>query len=222
MKKFAVILAGCGRKDGSEINEAVTLLLALDQQGCAYQCFAPDILQHHVINHLTDEFVPNETRNVLVEAARIARGKILPLDKFNAEDFDALAFSGGYGVAKNLCDFAFAGENMEVIPEVAKAILDMHKLGKPIGAMCIAPVLIAKVIKGAYLTLGNEDDDAAEAARKMGANHVQTEHGDVVVDEVEKIFTTPCYMLDATISDVYDGAGNLVEAMLQELGEKEA
>ena len=217
MKKIAVILAGCGRKDGSEINEAVTLLLALDQNDCQVQCFAPNILQYHVVNHHTDEVIAGESRNVLEEAARLARGGVKPLEEFKAEDFDALIFSGGYGVAKNLCTYAIEGTEMEINPDVERAIKDMHNAGKPLGGMCIAPIMFAKAIEGAHITLGNEDCDAARDAERMGANHIQTQNGDVVVDNQEHIFTTPCYMLDAKLSDIYDDACNLVEAILDSM-----
>ena len=214
MKRFAIILAGCGRKDGSEINEAITLLLSLEQHHCEYQCFAPNRPQTEVINHLTDEKVPNEQRNILVEAARLARGRILPVEQYKAEDFDGLLFSGGYGVAKNLCDYAYKGAEMTVQPDVARCIVETHAAGKPIGAMCIAPVMLAKLIPNACVTLGMEGTPDADNIRKMGAGHVQTEHGDVCADNANLVFTTPAYMLDATLKDVYDGAYNLVDAIV--------
>lgn len=214
MKRFAIILAGCGRKDGSEINEAITLLLSLEQHHCEYQCFAPNRPQTEVINHLTDEEVPNEQRNILVEAARLARGRILPVEQYKAEDFDGLLFSGGYGVAKNLCDYAYKGADMTVQPDVARCIVETHAAGKPIGAMCIAPVMLAKLIPNACVTLGMDGTPDAYNIRKMGAGHVQTEHGDVCADNANLVFTTPAYMLDATLKDVYDGAYNLVDAIV--------
>ena len=220
MKKFAVVLAGCGRKDGSEINEAITLLLSLEQHHCEYQCFAPDRPQTEVIDHLTDKKVANAKRNVLVEAARLARGRVLPIEEYKAEDFDGLLFSGGYGVAKNLCDYAYKGAAMEVQSDVARVILETHKAKKPIGAMCIAPVMMAKLIPGVCVTLGNEGTPDADNIRKMGAEHIQTEHGDVCADNANLVFTTPAYMLDATIKDVYDGAYNLVDSIVDTLDGK--
>ena len=209
MKKFAVVLAGCGHKDGAEINEAVSLLLAIDQHHCEYQCFAPNRLQTEVIDHVKGT-TTKEERNIMVEAARIARGDILPLDQFKAEDYDALFFPGGFGAAKNLCNYAFKGAQMEVQPDVARAILEMHKAGKPIGAMCIAPVMLAKLIPGVYVTLGAEGTPVTNEVRGWGANHVQTENGDVCADNGNLVFTTPAFMLDASLSDVYDGAYNMV------------
>ncbi len=220
MKKFAVILAGCGRKDGSEINEAITLLLSLEQHHCEYQCFAPDRPQTEVIDHLTDKKVANAKRNILVEAARLARGRVLPIENYKAEDYDGLLFSGGYGVAKNLCDYAYKGADMEVQSDVARAILETHTADKPIGGMCIAPVMFAKLIPDVAITLGNEGTPDADNVRKMGAHHVQTEHGDVCADNAHLVFTTPAYMLDATLKDVYDGAYNLVEAIVDTLDGK--
>lgn len=220
MKKFAVILAGCGRKDGSEINEAITLLLSIEQHHCEYQCFAPDRPQTEVIDHLTDKKVANAKRNILTEAARLARSNVRPIEEFKAEDFDGLLFSGGYGVAKNLCDYAYKGADMEVQPDVARAILEMHAAKKPIGGMCIAPVMFAKLIPDVCVTLGNDGTPDADNIYKMGASHVQTENGDVCADNAELVFTTPAYMLDATLKDVYDGAFNLIEAIVDTLDGK--
>ena len=219
MKKFAVILAGCGRKDGSEINEAITLLLSIEQHHCEYQCFAPNRPQTEVIDHLTEKQT-KEKRNILTEAARLARSNVRPVEEFKAEDFDGLLFSGGYGVAKNLCNYAYKGAEMEVQPDVARAILEMHEAKKPIGGMCIAPVMFAKLLPGVCVTLGNEGTPDAENIRKMGAYHVQTEHGDVCADNELLVFTTPAYMLDATLKDVYDGAYNLVECVVDYLDKK--
>jgi len=214
-KKFAVVLSGSGVYDGAEIHEATLTMLAIERQGATYQCFAPDINQHHVINHITGDEM-NETRNVLIESARIARGNIKPLSEFNGNQFDALIFPGGFGAAKNLSTVAFDGANAKVNHEVEKAVLQMVDLKKPIGALCIAPAFIAKILVDVNVTIGS-DKGTAEAIEAMGATHVTTTHGDVVVDEDKLIFTTPCYMLDATISDIDDGANNVVKAMLEKM-----
>ena len=216
MKKFAVVLAGCGWLDGTEINEAVCLLLALSQHFCEVKCFAPNRPQTHVVNHFAGEQENNEERNILQEAARITRRNIQPIEEFKADDFDALLFSGGYGVAKNLCNYAFKGADMEVQPDVARVILEMHAAKKPIGGMCIAPVMFAKLIPGVCVTLGSDGTADADNVFKMGGNHVQTEHGDVVADNENLVFTTPAFMLDATLKDIYDGAYNLIDAILEE------
>lgn len=212
-KKFAVVLSGSGVYDGAEIHEATLTMLAIMRQGGDYQCFAPDIKQHHVINHLTGEEM-NESRNVLIESARIARGNIKALSEFDGKDFDALIFPGGFGAAKNLSSVAFDGANATVIPEVEKAINQMLELRKPIGALCISPAILAKVLKDVNVTIGM-DKGTAEAIEAMGATHVETDHGDVVFDEDKLVFTTPCYMLDATILDIDDGASNVVKEMMK-------
>ena len=170
MKKIAVILGGCGTKDGSEINETVTLLLALDQHGVKYQCFAPNKNQYQVINHVTGEVVQEE-RNMMVEAARIVRGEILPLTDFNANDYDGLAIPGGAGIANNLFTYFTDGMNMTVLPEVKNAIIAIHQQNKPIAAMCIAPVVVAKVL-GKYnikVTIGN-DKQVADVIRETAVS----------------------------------------------------
>ncbi len=213
MKKIAVILAGCGVYDGAEIHESVFTMWAIAKAGAQYQLFAPDKEQHHVINHLTGE-PANEKRNVLTEAARIARGDIKPLSQFNADAFDALMMPGGFGVAKNLSTFAFEGAGSTVDAEVEKAVRAVHKAGKPIGALCISPVVIAKIFGNVELTIGS-DADTANALTSMGAKHIQTTHGEVVIDKKNKIATTPCYMLDANILQIAEGAENIVGAVLE-------
>lgn len=215
MKKVAVILAGCGTMDGSEINETVTLLLALDQHNVEYQAFALDENQYEVCNHVTGQRV-NEKRNMLAEAARIVRGKILPLSRFNADDFDALLFPGGSGAAKNIFTYAYDGINFKVNKEVEKAILDIHAQGKPIGAMCIAPLMVAKVLGNANVTMGSGNCRQAKELAQIGCRHTETTHGGVAIDKENKIYSTPCFMLDATLKDVYQGAWNLVEEMVKE------
>ncbi len=214
MKKFAIVLAGNGVYDGAEIQEAVLTMLAVKQQSCDYQCFAPDIQQYHVVNHLNGEEM-NENRNVLTESARIARGNIKKLLEFDANEFDALIFPGGFGVAKNLCTIAFDGANASVNEDVTKAVIEMHKHKKPIGALCIAPAMIAKIIGNELNVTIGKDEATANAIEQMGAIHIETDHADVVLDEENLIFTSPCYMLDANISQIYDGAYNTVEAMIK-------
>lgn len=213
--KFAVILAGSGVFDGSEIHEATFTLYAILKNGGEYEIFAPDIEQYHVINHITGEEM-NEKRNVLIESARIARGNIKNINEFKAEDFDALIFPGGFGVAKNLSDLAFKGSDMKVLPEVEKVIKDMVAMSKPIGALCISPVIVAKVLEDVDVTIG-QDEETAKVIESFGARHKTTNHGEVVVDTKYKVATTPCYMLNATVMDIHDGAVNVVKAMMEML-----
>lgn len=212
-KKIAVVLAGSGVFDGAEIHEAILTLLAINRQGAEYQCFAPDINQAHVINHITGQEM-GESRNVLVESARIARGDIKALNEFNALGYDAIIFPGGFGAAKNLCNFAFNGTDCDVNPDVENAIIAMAKAGKPIGALCISPVLITKVLKHVKVTIG-QDEATANAINTLGGEHVKTNHGEIVTDKENKVVTTPCYMLDASIGQVATGAENVVKAILK-------
>lgn len=214
-KKFAVVLAGCGVMDGAEIHEAVMTLYAISLNGCSYQVFAPDIDQHHVINHITGKEM-NEKRNVLIESARIARGKALPLSHYNPTEFDALIFPGGFGVAKNLCSFAFDGANCSINPLVEQTIKATHALKKPIGALCISPVLLAKALGKGTLTIG-QDQETAKAIVTLGGKHKNTKHGEVAIDSENLLFTTPCYMLESKITDIANGAKAVVEVMLKHL-----
>jgi len=212
-KKFAVVLSGCGNFDGAEIHEATLTLLAIKKLGADYVIFAPDINQHHVINHITGKEM-NEARNVLVESARIARGIIKPLSEFDAKYFDGLIFPGGFGAAKNLSDYAFKGSSIKVLPEVEKVIKEMAYANKPIGALCIAPTLLAKVLGNISITIG-QDENTANDLQKMGATHIKTNKCEVAVDQKNKIITTPCYMLDSSIVDIAEGAENVVKEMMK-------
>lgn len=211
-KKFAVILAGSGYIDGSEIHEATFSLYAIMSQGAEYQIFAPDVKQHHVVDHITGKEM-DEERNVLVESARIARGDIKPMSEFRQEEFDALLMPGGFGVAKNLCTYAFDGADMKINPEVEKAVKDIISADKPIAGLCISPVIISKVVDDVELTIGKDEHVAADT-EKMGSRHKQTGHGEVVVDSKYKIATTPCYMLESTVLNIFDGANNVVKAVM--------
>lgn len=214
-KKFAVLLAGCGVYDGAEIHEAVLTLLAIIKQGGVYQCFAPDILQHHVVNHF-DGSEMHEKRNVIVEAARIARGDIKRLSEFNVSDFDALIIPGGFGAAKNLSTIAFEGVDAKVTPELERAILDMVEAKKPIGALCIAPAILAKVLTGVNVTIG-DDKETIQVIEAMGSHHKKTTHGEVIIDKKFNVFSTPCYMLDASLLDIEQGANNIIKSIMESI-----
>lgn len=214
MKNVAVILSGCGVYDGSEVHEAVLTLLAIEQQGAKYNCFAPNISQHHVINHLTGEVSSDESRNVLVEAARINRGDVEDLTELREKDFDAIIFVGGFGAAKNLSSFALDNKNYSVNEQVLKVAKAFATVEKPAGYMCIAPALLPLVypagIKG---TIGRDNDTAALISAK-GLSHIECEVADVVVDEAHKIVTTPAYMLAESISEAAVGINKLVKYVL--------
>lgn len=216
-KKIGVILSGCGVYDGSEIHETVITLLAIDRAGGEAVCMAPDIDQMHVINHLTGEVAKGETRNVLVEAARIARGNIQDLAKVSSADLDALFLPGGFGAAKNLCDFAVKGPDCEVNPEVARILREMFAAKKPVAAICIAPVILSKLLGSDKipheLTIGNDEGTAAALAQ-MGSTHVKCPAREFIVDDSIKLVSTPAYMLAGSISEAAEGIEKTVKALL--------
>jgi len=212
-KRFAVILSGCGNKDGAEIHESVMTLWAIHKHGAEYQCFAPDIPQHHVLNFITGQEMA-ESRNVLVESARIARGNIRNLKEYKAADYDGLIIPGGLGVAKNLSTFAFDGPECKVNEDVVRAVRETADQQKPIGALCIAPAIVAKILGNVTLTIG-QDTSTAAALTAMGAAHEKTTHGEITIDREHKVVSTPCYMLDARVDQIGAGAENLVMALLE-------
>lgn len=215
-KKVGVVLSGCGVYDGSEIHEAVITLLALDKTKAQVICMAPDIAQLHVINHLKGEESTGESRNVLVEAARIARGEIKDIKDFSANDIDALIFPGGFGAAKNLCDFALKGKDCMVNQKVERLVKEMHEAKKPMGFICIAPVIAAKVLgeHGPTLTIGSDEGTAA-AIEAMGGKHVVKKVDEIEVCAGTRIVSTPAYMLGPGISDVAAGIEKLVYKVLE-------
>lgn len=215
-KKFAVILAGCGFLDGAEIRESVLTLLALDTEGATYEIFAPNKNQHHVINHLKGEEEKSQ-RNILEESARIARGKIRDLNDINCENFDALIFPGGYGVAKNLCEFAFKGAAGSVDSQVRATIEAFYQAKKPIGGICIAPALLALTLGqyGIEVTIGNHEETAAEI-NKTGAKHSNRSVENICVDASHKIVTTPAYMYDsASLDKIFMGIQSCVKEVIK-------
>lgn len=213
-KKFAIVLSGCGVYDGSEIHEAVAAMLAIAKNGAEYQIFAPHTNQLHAINHCKGE-PANEQRNVMIESARIARGDIKPLSEFNANDYDVLFFPGGFGAMKNLCTFAVDGINCSVNNDVESAIKSMHQAKKVIGAMCIAPVLLARVLGNVSVTIGLSSDESVSGIEHFGGTHVEKNAAEVCIDSENKILTTPAYMRAACITEVFESANNLVSEILK-------
>jgi enhancing lycopene biosynthesis protein 2 len=213
LERVGVLLSGCGVFDGAEIHEAVITLLALDRAEAKAVCMAPNVPQAHVINHLTQQET-QETRNVLVESARIARGDIKDLAHVRADDIDALIIPGGFGAAKNLSNFAFQGPQGSVNPEVRRLIREMIDQKKPIGAMCIAPATLTMALDLApHVTIGNDPDTAA-ALETIGATHKKCPVDGIVVDDVNRLVTTPAYMLGPGIKDVAQGIEKLVNKVL--------
>lgn len=216
-KRIGLVLSGCGVFDGSEIHEAVFSLLHLRKHGYEVVCLAPDIPQHHVINHLTGEESP-EKRNVLVESARIARGKIRDLATARAAEFDGLFFPGGFGAAKNLSTFALQGASATVDPEVRRIIREMHDAKKPLGFLCISPTLAALVIgNGVEVTIGN-DPGTAGAIETAGGRHINKAVDQAYVDQIHRVVTAPAYMYDADITEVERAAAACVDAFAKLVG----
>ncbi|MDX8431631.1 MAG: isoprenoid biosynthesis glyoxalase ElbB [Candidatus Algichlamydia australiensis] len=215
MAKVAVILSGCGYLDGAEIHESVLSLLVLEQKGHTYQCFAPDIVQKKVINHLTQEEVLGQKRNVLEESARIARGRVLPLADLKADSFDAVMFPGGFGAALNLSDFAELQESCSLHPDVKVLLHQFHEEKKPILATCISPALLARAFSGKQelkMTLGS-DPSSCELLKRMGMKAERKKIDEACFDEANRIYTTPCYMEPDDLTGLYKGICLIVDKL---------
>ncbi|KAK3095957.1 hypothetical protein FSP39_021303 [Pinctada imbricata] len=220
--KVAVVLSGCGVYDGSEVHEASAVLVHLSRHQSQVSMFAPDIPQMHAIDHTKGEPMEHN-RNVLTESARIARGKIQALSDLNPKDFDAVVFPGGFGAAKNLSTFAVDGTSMKVNEDVEKVIKQFHSEKKAIGMCCIAPVLAAKVIQGCEVTVGSDQEEGgrwpyagtAGAVQSMGFTHIKKNVTDIHVDEKNKLVTTPAFMCETAVHEIYDGIGKMIEGVLK-------
>ncbi|NVK56990.1 MAG: isoprenoid biosynthesis glyoxalase ElbB [Alteromonadaceae bacterium] len=213
MKNVAVILSGCGVFDGAEIQETVLTLQSILKHGGVFKCFAPDKPQLHVINHLTGEVADGETRNILVEAARITRGEVEPITRCNPDEFDLLILPGGFGAAKNLCTFALEGPECDFDPDVLAVCQAFANAQKPAAYACIAPAIAARVYgEGANLTIGN-DADTATALETFGVTHQNCEVTDVIIDQQAKLVTTPAYMLGQNVLEVGEGIDKMVQAV---------
>jgi len=214
-KKIGVVLSGCGVYDGAEIHESVLTLLALDRRGVEAVLCAPDTPQMHVVDHRSGQVEAGASRNVLVESARIARGAIRDVAEVKAAELDGLFLPGGFGAAKNLCDFAVKGADCVVHPEVARLVREVHAQGKPVGAVCIAPAVVAKVLgsEKPRLTIGT-DEATARGLEAMGAQHVACAVTELAVDREKKLVSSPAYMLGKRISEVAEGIDKAVGALL--------
>lgn len=215
-KRVAVVLSGCGFLDGAEIQEAVSTLLSLDRRKAKVQAFAPDVPQMHVVDHVRSEPVAGASRGVLGESARIVRGQVQDLARARAADFDALVFPGGYGAAKNLCSYAVEGRKMHVNPEVARIVGEFRSAQKPVGLICISPIIGARLLgsQGVKLTIGNDPGTAADI-ESFGAKHVVCRVEEACVDERLKVVSTPAYMLGPSVFPVSQGIDKLVSALLE-------
>lgn len=223
--KIAILLSGCGVYDGAEIQETVLAMLAIQEAGASYMCIGINRDQYHVINHL-DGSEMNEKRNMLVEAARIARGDIQDITTVEIRDFDALVIPGGFGSAKNFSNWAFEGPQGKILDEVKLLIVNCINAGKPIAALCVSPVLIAKALEGselhAQLTMGStvspspyDINDFHAGLKAAGATTIEKELGDIQIDENLKIVTAPCYMMNANLLDIRKNIQRAVNALVQ-------
>ncbi|MFC3024608.1 isoprenoid biosynthesis glyoxalase ElbB [Vibrio zhugei] len=214
MKKVAVILGGCGVYDGSEIHEAVLTLQAIERYGASWHCFAPNIEQAEVINHLTGE-VMHEKRNVLVESARIARGHISDVAELSAQEYDAIALPGGFGMAKNVTNFAVKGADCQLNDDVAAACQDFAATGKPAGYICISPHIIPMIYQhGVEGTIGNDEDTAA-GYTALGGQHVDCPVEDYVLDQKNNVLSTPAYMLANNVTEAATGIDRLIKKLVE-------
>ncbi len=222
--KYAVLLHGNGVYDGTEIHEAVCTLLAIAQAGHDYQCIAPDVNQHHVIDH-TNGNEMDETRNVFIESARIARGDLKKVDEIDIRDYSGLVMPGGFGTAKNFTKWAFKGPEGDIIPEIKALIINCLEAGKPIAALCMSPTTIAKALEGsqysARLTVGTtaepspyEIDAISEGMNSVGAVAEMKTVREIAVDPDLKIVTAPCYMMEASIVDVYNNTKQAIDELI--------
>ena len=216
MAKIGVCLSGCGVNDGAEIHESVITALALDRAGANIIYTAPNVMQTKVVDHYSGNDM-NENRNVLVESARIARGKITDLAELTANDMDGLIFPGGFGAALNLCDFALKGADCDIHPEVNRIIHEMMNANKPLGFICIAPAVFARAAKSSEktikITIGN-DEATADQIEKLGSKHEICTVDDFIIDEENKIVSTPAYMLANSISEAASGIEKLVQKIM--------
>ncbi|XP_053421663.1 glutamine amidotransferase-like class 1 domain-containing protein 3, mitochondrial [Nycticebus coucang] len=224
--RVAVVLSGCGVYDGTEIHEASAILVHLSRGGAEVQIFAPDVPQMHVIDHSKGQPSESETRNVLTESARIARGKIADLATLTASNHDAAIFPGGFGAAKNLSTFAVDGKDCHVNKDVERVLREFHQAGKPIGLCCIAPVLAAKVLRGVEVTVGHEQEEGgkwpyagtADAIKALGAKHCVKGVTEAHVDQKNKVVTTPAFMCETALHHIHDGIGAMVKTVLELTG----
>lgn len=225
MKKIGVLLSGNGVFDGSEIQEAVLTLLSIAEKGGAYVCMAPNVLQHHVLNHMTGDEMP-EKRNVLIESSRIARGDIKDLSQVDPGELSALVLPGGFGAAKNLTKWAFSGPEGEILPEIRHIIKEMHAQGKPIVGLCMAPTVIAKALEGQEvlptLTVGTTEEASpyeigaiSQGMVKTGAIAEMKNVREISVDEKNRIITAPCYMMEASITEVRDNINKAIDKLFE-------
>jgi enhancing lycopene biosynthesis protein 2 len=213
-KKFAIVLSGSGHRDGSEITETIATIIALDKEGAEYTFFAPDITAPR-LNHLTQN--DDGSQNILSESARISRGQSRPLSDLKEKDFDGIVLPGGMGAAKNLSTWGLKASQCTVLPDLSKALIDFHTASKPIGAICIAPAIVARVL-GEHqisLTLGDSLETAKEV-EKTGAIHESCPVDDYVSDRLNKVLSTPAYMhATARPAQIFLGISKMIREFVE-------
>lgn len=225
MKRIGVLLSGCGVYDGAEIQESVLTMLAIEEAEAEYFCISVDKDQYHSINHLTGE-EQKETRNMLVESARIARGEVIDITKVDLREMDALVIPGGFGSAKNFTNWAFEGPRGKILPEVKLLLINLINIGKPILALCVSPVVLAKAFEGGLfqpkLTIGSTKtsspyviEDFNKGMESIGVESIDKSVDDILIDSDNKIVTAPCYMMDASILEVRNNIKKGVEALIK-------
>ena len=207
---FAVILSGCGQHDGSETHEVITTLLSIEQENHQWFAYAPDRTQSRVIDHLTNKESVSESREILLESARLTRGKIKPLSEIKLENIDAIIFPGGFGAVTNWCNWLSAGTDFVIEPDIAKLVMNSKERNLPMGFICIAPVMIAKLFTNPILTIGN-DKLIAEKLESLGATHIECSATEVVVDEKNMLVSTPANMLASNLLELHSGIRKLVQ-----------
>lgn len=221
--KIGVLISGCGVYDGAEIQEVVLTLLAIEEIGAEAVCISIDESQHHVVNHLTGEEMP-ESRNVMIEAARIARGKVIEISQIVPSDIDGLVIPGGFGSAKNFTKWAFNGPSGEINPKVKLLIVNLINVGKPVAALCVSPVVVAKALEGSLikplLTIGTDKEESpydistfSSGLESVGATTTMKSVREILVDYENKLITAPCYMMEASIIEIRNNIRSAVEAL---------
>jgi enhancing lycopene biosynthesis protein 2 len=204
-KRVAVILSGCGHRDGSDVAETMLAFLMLDRAGAKVICAAPDAEQREVVDHLMDAAASaiatptaaatsSVPRNARVEAARLAPGEVLPLAALDPNRLEGLFIPSGRGVATLLSDYAEKGALCAVDPDLARVMKALLAAKKPMGFVGLAAVLAARVlgpVAGVRLTLGSKAVVAAKHAAVMGADVRPGAIDDVIADERARVYSTP-------------------------------
>jgi len=221
--KIGVLLSGAGVYDGAEIQEAVLTLLEIERMGYEPVCIGINAQQHHVINHLNGQ-EQVQARNMLEEAARIARGQITEISSVVPAELDALVIPGGFGSAKNFSTWAFDGPEASIRSDVKLLLVNMYNVGKPIVALCVSPVLLALALEGIHpaptLTIGSTQEASPyqisafqEGLQAKGIRTTDCSINEICIDATNRIITAPCYMLEATLPELQSNIAQALKAL---------